>query len=107
MKQGVNNFRIFALIAGLIALVATLLCVPPAFADNLYGTIRGVVADASGAILPGVQVRIINVNTGISKQITAGNDGGFVFVDLQPGKYDLSATKASFKLFQVRGIEVI
>ena len=107
MKQGVNGFRLFALIAGLIALVATLLCVPPAFADNLYGTIRGVVSDASGAILPGVQVRIINVNTGISKQITAGNDGGFVFVDLQPGKYDLSATRASFKLFQARGIEVI
>ena len=107
MKQGVNNFRIFALIAGLIALVATLLCVPPAFADNLYGTIRGQVSDASGAVLPGVQVKVTNINTGISKELTAGSDGGFVFVDLQPGKYDLSATKANFKVFQARGIEVI
>src|ERR1700692_728131 len=107
MKQGFNALRTFVLIAGLVALVATLLCVPPAFADNLYGTIRGVVADASGAVLPGVKVKLTNVNTGIVKQLTTGSDGGFVFPELPPGKYDLSATLANFKVFETKGIEVI
>jgi Carboxypeptidase regulatory-like domain len=106
-KQNVGSFKVFALMAGLVALMAVLLCVTPAFADNLYGTIRGVVADPSGAVLPGVQVKVTNVNTGLVKELTTGTDGGFQFVELQPGKYDLSATKANFKLFQTRGIEII
>jgi hypothetical protein len=105
-KQDVG-FKVFALMVGLVALMAVWLCVTPAFADNLYGAIRGVVADSSGAVLPGVQVKVTNVNTGTSKALTTGADGGFFFVDLQPGRYDLSATKANFKLFQTRGIEII
>jgi len=106
-KQDVGSFKVIALMTGLVALMTVLLCVTPAVADNLYGAIRGVVADSTGALLPGVQVKITNVNTGISKELTTGADGGFFFVDLQPGKYDLSATKANFKLFQTRGIEII
>jgi len=106
-KRGVSSISGFALIAGLVALVAALLCATPALADNLYGAIRGVVSDPSGAVVTGVQVKITNVNTGISKELTTGGDGGFFFVDLQPGKYDLSVTKANFKQFQTRGIEII
>jgi len=107
MRRGLSTFRMFVLIAGLAVLLGTLLCVPSAYADNLYSTIRGVVTDASGAVLPNVQVKITNVNTGVVKQITTGSDGGFQFLDLQPGKYDLVATQAGFKLFGTRGIEVI
>ncbi|MGZ4733706.1 MAG: carboxypeptidase-like regulatory domain-containing protein, partial [Terriglobales bacterium] len=106
MKQGVNSFRIFALIAGLIALVATLLCVPPAFADELYGRVRGVVTDASGAAMPGVEMRLTNVGTGASKAMSSGSDGGYLFADLAPGTYSLQASKSGFKLFEVKGITV-
>lgn len=106
MKQGMSRIGVFALMAGLLAMAVSL-CVTPAFADNLYGSIRGVVTDQTGAVLAGVQVKVTNVNTGISKGLTTGSDGGFVFVELQPGKYDLSATKANFKLFETRGIEII
>jgi hypothetical protein len=78
-----------------------------AFGDNLYASIRGVVTDPSGAVLPGVQVRLTNVDTGIVKEGTSDSTGGFVFVDLQPGKYDLVASKASFKLFETKGIQVV
>ncbi len=107
MRRGLSTFRMFVLIAGLAVLIATLLCVPSAFADNLYGTIRGVVTDASGAVLPGVKVKLTDVNTVIVKQLTTGSDGGFVFPELTPGKYDLSATLANFKVFETKGIEII
>jgi Carboxypeptidase regulatory-like domain len=106
-KQRSGSFKVFAIITGLVALLAMSLCVPPAFADNLYGSIRGTVTDASGAALPGVQLKLTNVDTGIAKELAAGGDGSFQFIELQPGKYALSATKANFKMFEARGIEII
>jgi hypothetical protein len=80
--------------------------VQPAKADELYGRVRGVVTDASGAILPGVQLRLKNTGTGIEQEKAADADGGFAFVNLIPGDYSLTATKANFKTFQVSKIRV-
>jgi hypothetical protein len=107
MKQGVSSFKGFALIAGLVALVAALLCATPALADNLYGSIRGTVTDASGAVLPGVQIKLTNIDTGIVKELAASSDGSFQFVELQPGRYNLAVSKANFKQFEAHGIQII
>ncbi len=104
MKQSTRNFAILTL---LVSVFGLLVAVQPAVADNLYGSIRGTVTDASGAVLPGVPLKLTNVETGIVKEATAGSDGGFLFVELQPGKYNLAASKASFKQFEARGIEVV
>jgi len=98
------NFAILALVIGVIAMSVA---VQPAHADNLYGSIRGVVTDQSGAVLPGVQMKLTNLDTAKVQELATGTDGGFLFVELQPGKYELTASKANFKLFQARGIEVI
>jgi hypothetical protein len=50
-----NGLQLAALLALLFAAVVGLLSVP-ANADELYGRIRGVVTDSSGAILPGVEL---------------------------------------------------
>jgi carboxypeptidase family protein len=97
----------FAVVFLVLGLVFGFVWSTPANADNLYASIRGVVTDPSGAVLSGVRVRITNVDTGIVKELTSDSSGGFLFVDLQPGKYDLAASQASFKLFQTRGIQVI
>ena len=80
--------------------------IQPASADELYGRIRGLVTDASGAALPGVQLRLTNTATNISEQIDSGPDGDFLFINLKPGKYSLTASKASFKTFQVLSIPI-
>ncbi len=41
------------------------------------GDIRGVVTDASGALLPDVTVTIVNKNTGVTKIVTTNQDGLF------------------------------
>ena len=39
------------------------------------GDIRGVVTDSTGASVPGVNVTVENVNTGVSKVYVTNNDG--------------------------------
>src|ERR1700676_3845943 len=89
-----------------LALVVSPLTVQTAKADELYGRVRGVVTDVSGAIVPDVQLKLKNVGTGIEEQKISDTDGAFVFVNLQPGQYSLTATRANFKTFQVSGIRV-
>lgn len=77
-----------------------------AMADELYGKVRGTVADASGAAVPGVELVLTNAGTGISTTLTSGSDGIFDFVNLKPGSYSLVATKANFKTFKLSAITV-
>jgi Carboxypeptidase regulatory-like domain len=91
----------------LLVFVALGLLSVPANADELYGRIRGIITDPTGAVMPGAQLKLTNAETGIVRDATSGSDGGFLFVNLNPGTYNLTATKASFKLFDVKGIQVI
>src|SRR5689334_6731492 len=100
------DFRSKSLLTLVALLLVGVFAATTARADELYGRVRGTVTDASGAVLPGVQVKVMNVDTGISKELTTGSDGAFLFVNLIPGNYSLSASKNGFKLFQARGITV-
>jgi len=75
------------------------------FADDLYGRIRGVVKDASGAAVADVPVTATNVDTGVAKTITSGADGGFEFLQLAaPGNYSVQAEQKGFKTYRVDAI---
>lgn len=108
MQAGVHPYNRFRILLAIVSVLAVgILLTLSANADELYGRIRGVVTDASGAALPAVQLTLTNTGTGTSKQLTSEQDGGFLFVNLTPGTYKLRASKASFKLFEVSGIQVI
>jgi len=99
-KQSLNNFRFLALSAALVALVSTLLCVPAAFADNVYASIRGVVTDPSGASVANATLTAVNADTGIVTKATSSADGIYVFPQLTIGTYTVNATAQRFKTFQ-------
>src|SRR5215475_8669537 len=56
------------------------------------GQVVGRVQDASGAVVPGVALRLENVATDLAQNTLAAEDGGFVFPSVQPGSYRLTAT---------------
>ena len=79
----------------------------PALADELTGTIRGVVTDPSGAIIPKAAVKATNVLTGISAQAVSASDGSFEFLHLQaPAVYSVSVRADGFKNFEAQGIHL-
>ena len=66
------------------------------------GDIRGSVTDASGALIPGVKVTVLNVDTGVSKEYTTNNSGLYDTNSIIPGHYTITFAAEGFDLL-VRG----
>jgi len=72
-------------------LLAVLLLPRPALAENLMGRIRL----ASGAPVPGVEVRLCNTATKVCGTAYSNATGYFRFVNLAPGQFTLEARPRS------------
>ena len=68
-----------------------------ASAQTTTGRISGTVADASGAVLPGVTVTATNEGTGLTRTTTTDGQGAYVFVNLPIGSYTVKTELAGFK----------
>lgn len=66
------------------------------------GDIRGSVTDSTGALIPGVMVTVLNVNTGVSKEYTTNQDGLFDTSSIVTGSYQVTFSKSGFETL-VRG----
>src|SRR3954468_3958278 len=60
------------------------------------GVIQGTVVDEHGATVPGATVEVKNVDTNLTKTLTTDDNGRFVFLQLPPGRYTLTASKQGF-----------
>lgn len=60
------------------------------------GTINGTVQDASGALISDAQVSIKDILTGTVTNAITTSDGHYSAPFLQPGRYEISATKQGF-----------
>ncbi|MCZ2080299.1 MAG: TonB-dependent receptor [Bryobacterales bacterium] len=76
----------------------------PLPAQTTLGTIRGLATDASGAIVPGVQVTVRNTGTNLTRQTLTGLTGNYEVTQLTPGRYEVTAEKAGFKKVVVSDI---
>jgi outer membrane receptor protein involved in Fe transport len=86
----------------ILSLVLTLLIALTVSAQSQIttGTIRGTVQDANGAVVPGANVEIKNVETNTSRSLTTNEEGGFNAPLLQPGRYSVTVTKQGFATTQ-------
>src|SRR5437588_6358030 len=82
----------------LLAVLAWLTLVTPAAAQMQIttGVIDGVVVDTSGAVLPGVDVELRNVDTNVIRSVVTDRDGRFAALQLQPGRYTATFKLAGF-----------
>jgi hypothetical protein len=80
------------------SILLTLLIVPTIFAQSQIttGQIQGLIQDANGAVVPGVNVEIKNLDTNLSRTVTTNEDGRYVALALPPGNYSVTATKQGF-----------
>ena len=60
------------------------------------GVIQGTVTDAQGAVVQGAEIEARNLDRNLARQLTTGNDGRFVFLQLAPGRYSVTVKKAGF-----------
>src|SRR5262245_14252602 len=68
------------------------------FAQEGTSTLRGVVVDQSGSVIPGATVSVANQATGLNRRSMATNsDGEYVFTSLIPGAYRITVEAQGFK----------
>ncbi len=77
-----------------------------AVAQETRGTILGRVTDPSGAVVPGVAVRVTNAATNVTVSARTNSEGNFEIPYLLPGTYRIAAEMAGFKSFLHEGIEL-
>jgi hypothetical protein len=95
---------IVRLVIGLLFWVS-LLMAPQLFAQQQSGTLRGVVADPTGAVVPGATVTVDGLD-GTKATVLSGADGSYQFAKLVPGTYALSVTADGFELAKPLSVKV-
>src|SRR5665213_814717 len=91
-----------------VVLLALLAFVPGiALAQGQTGTIAGAVKDTTGAVLPGVTVKVSSPAL-IEKTRTGVTDGSgqYRIIDLRPGTYSVSFTLTGFSTVKREGVEL-
>ncbi|HEX8881293.1 MAG TPA: carboxypeptidase-like regulatory domain-containing protein [Candidatus Acidoferrum sp.] len=75
------------------------LCLAAVFAraQQTLGAINGTVADSSGAVVQGADVRAHNTATGLEQSTKTKSDGSFSIVDLPIGSYEVTFSRDGFK----------
>lgn len=77
--------------------VVSLLLACRLVAQSPNGTISGIVHDPSGAVIPDVQVIIVNDATGVPHTTQTNGEGIYVVPSLPPGRYRIQVAKIGFK----------
>src|SRR5437867_4692133 len=72
-------------------------------AQTVTGTISGTVVDASGQVVPGASVTLVNEGTGDTRSLATNESGGFTFTAIQPGTFTIKVEQKGFSVFQRHG----
>ena len=75
-----------------------------AWAQVTRGRLSGTVSDETGALIPGVEVTVNNLDTGGTRTVLTGDEGRYVATDLALGNYEVEATLAGFQTAVRSGI---
>ncbi len=74
--------------------------------QTVTSTLRGLVTDRSGGVLPGVDVTVIHLEMNTKRATVTGSDGYYTLDLLPAGLYRLEAEVAGFKQFVRHGIRL-
>ena len=99
-KSNRQFFFLTLLCAALFLLPAT------ASAQTVTGTLQGNVSDAKGAVIPGAEVVIRNMETGQARTLQTNSEGAYVASFLPLGRYTVTAASTGFTKVSQENIEV-
>jgi hypothetical protein len=94
-----------AWIIGSVLLVLSILLIPFAAAQSSYTSqIRGVVTDASGALVQNATVTITNEGTNISSTAKTDASGLYILTGLRPDSYTVRVEAAGFQKEETKNV---
>ncbi|MBZ5579429.1 MAG: TonB-dependent receptor [Acidobacteriia bacterium] len=90
--------RIFSLLAIAVLVTAT------GWSQETRGTIVGRVTDASGAVVPGADVQVVNQAMGTTVSLKTNQEGYYAAALLLPGTYQVKVSATGFKTLLRSGV---
>ncbi|MDX2149511.1 MAG: carboxypeptidase-like regulatory domain-containing protein [Bryobacteraceae bacterium] len=77
------------------------------FSQSITGRMSGTVTDATGAVIPGAKITIINEATKLARTATTDPDGFYVVPNLPVGNYTVTAELQGFKKSERTGNNLV
>jgi outer membrane receptor protein involved in Fe transport len=96
----------FTLLAVCFVAVVLSVATSPLLAQGATATMSGKATDTTGAVLPGVEITVTNVDTGQSRLAITGDEGRYNTPELGVGNYEVRAELAGFQTGVRRGIQL-
>ena len=87
--------------------VAVLSAAPTILFGQSTATLSGTVKDPSGAALPGAQITVRNLGTGVERSLQSDGAGQYVAPSLPPGDYSIRATAGGFGAYTVQHLTLL
>jgi hypothetical protein len=88
-----------------LALLVGFFVAPTALRAQETSGITGVVTDASGAVVPGAEVTLLNTKTNESFHLKTNGSGAYEFLQVPPGDgYKITFSASGFSTFDVSGL---
>ena len=75
-------------------------------AQTVTGTLQGTVADSKGAVVPGADVVVRNMETGQERNLKTGGEGTYLASFLPLGRYTITASGPGFSKVAQENIEI-
>src|SRR5215216_4995214 len=75
-------------------------------AQTVTGTLQGTVSDSKGAVVPGADVVVRNMETGQERNLKTGSEGTFLVSFLPLGRYTVTASGPGFSKVAQENIQV-
>jgi hypothetical protein len=88
----------------ILAVVLLLVTASLAAAQITSATISGTIKDETGGVLPGVDVVVTNLDTGLTRSVVTDSNGYFTVPGLAPGRYEARASLQGFRTGVQTGI---
>lgn len=76
-------------------------------AQSVGSSVQGNAVDASGAVVPGADVLLTNVSTGVALKAKTDDSGQYSFPTVPLGLYDLTITKPGFASYSISHFNVV
>ncbi len=92
-----KNARVYGLPSLFLAGATLILLLSnPGIAQTVTGTLQGTVTDANGAVVPGAEIVLHNVDTGQERTLKTNSEGFYLASFVPLGRYTVSASQKGF-----------
>ncbi len=96
----------------LLATFATLLCIFALHPTSLHaqaanaGSVAGIVTDSTGAVIAGATITLTDKQTSSPRTAVSNDAGRYLFPNVPPGTYVISANKTGFRVQKITDLNV-